>query len=608
MGTGLGGPALAEQTRARRLAPSVDLAATRCAISWHGPARFAAGMPGSEATVQARCGLMGVNGLDAGRPRRIGLEIASVAAGVLAAQGDLANLIAERRGRDAVPLETSVLQAGLLLLSHYVAAATAGGEQIPTSPGPAPGPPFGTADGRWFEIEVFDPEAWRGFWLDLGAGDTDLGRSWTSFRGRYYRGDCSFPPGLHEATRRHTLSEVTEAAVARRVSLAPLRDYHEVRTEPGWSDGHPAVSEPSGGTGTSGPTGEAPRGAPDADLPLAGLRLVEATNRMQGPLAGHLLRLLGAEVVKVEPPGGDVGRMVPPYAGDTGSFFLCFNRGKTTAELDLTQATGRAELLELLGGADAFLHNWRPGKAAEWRLDAADLVSSHPNLVHVTASGWGELPQNRRLIGTDFLVQAYTGAGYGLTPELADSGGQPRPRPPRTSRVLLTDFMGALITCEGILTGLYRREETGGGVAVATSLVQGAMAVQAHVFAGMQEGREDGRHEGRPTWGPLDLPVQTSDGVLVVTADEDAVFRRLCDVCEVDAGEGPRADVERVVFGRIRSGSAETWRKLLDDAGVPCAVACTDLTALPADPAMADLFEPLSETCRAPASPWRVRQ
>lgn len=628
----LQGPALAVRTAARRLAPlgarsaspaegssggdgeELDLvwdvvweglaprssapAQTTCTISWHGPARFGPGRPGSEAAIQALSGLMQVHGQDRERPRRLGLEVASVAAGVLAGQGILAALIANTRGHGVSGVDTSVLQAGLLLASHYVAAATCDDDPAPPPAGPAPGPPFATSDEKWFEIETLDPDAWRCFWATLGAGGADLGRAWTAFRRRYFTGRCSLPYGFHEATAAHTLAEVSTAAAACGVSLCRLRSYDEVLVAPLSWGGHPTLqalpaplrrpfrdpsSTPEVHDGDAGP------------LPLAGLHVVEATSRMQGPLAGLLLRMLGADVTRVEQPGGDVGRMVPPLAGDTGSFFLCFNRGKRPLELDLTGPGGRAELLELVAGADVFLQNWRPGKAAEWSLEAEDLASANPLLVYAGASGWGKAAEVAGLVGTDFLVQAYTGVGDGVSPE-----GEP----PFPSRVLLTDFMGALGTCEGVLHGLWRREQTGRGCAVGTSLLAGAMALQAHVLEAMAAGREEGRRRGRPQWGVLDRPVEAADGLVVLSVEDDAGFRRLCRVCRVDPEAGPRPAVEERVAQRMATAPAAYWEEELATIGIASAAVTTDLAGMATDPCLAGLFEPLAAGSLAPASPW----
>ncbi|MDQ2825384.1 MAG: CoA transferase, partial [Actinomycetota bacterium] len=177
-------------------------------ITWHGLAHFAPDHAGSEASVQALCGLMQVHGRDRATPRRLGIEVASVAAGMLAAQSGIAAAVAGLRGQPVQVGHTSVLQAGLILLSHYFVVATGLGDAVPGPALPAPGPPFRSADGRWFEIETLDAEPWKEFWTLLGAADADLGRGWTVFRWRYERAACSLPVGLHEAVARHSLAEL----------------------------------------------------------------------------------------------------------------------------------------------------------------------------------------------------------------------------------------------------------------------------------------------------------------------------------------------------------------------------------------------------------------
>ncbi len=604
----LSGPALALRTCARRLAPlgatcagaaagglavELDGMGLEVDLSWFGPAGVGA-RPGSEAVIQAMSGLMRVHGRDAGGPRRIGLEVASVTSGILAAQAALAGMIGRARGIPVGTLQTSVLEAGLLLVSHRVAAATTGSEWVPVPPGPAPGPPFRSADDHWFEIETLDASAWRAFWERLGAGGADLQWAWRLFRPRYFRGTCTLPPGLHEAARSHPLVGVAAASDACGVSLSRVRSYDEVLEAPGFSAGHPVARALPAPPGAAAATFPAAAGA--GALPLAGLRVVEATSRLQGPLAGRLLQLLGAHVVRVEPPGGDLSRSVPPAAGDDGTFFASFNRGKEPVELDLARPPARAELVDLIAGADVFLHNWRPGKAAEWGLEADDLANANPALVYVHGSGWGDLPGAPQMVGTDFLVQAYTGVAAGI-----NAHG----RPPLPSRALLTDYMGALMTCEAALSGLYLRARSGRGQRLGASLFAGAMALQAHVLEPLAGGREAGRRLGRPVWTVLDHPLATADGVLVVSLDRDDDLRRLCRACGVVTDGGSRTDVELRVAERLAGGVTADWEECIAAAGVACAAVCTDLAALPADPRLAGLFEPLGGTAWAPVAPWR---
>ncbi len=590
-------PQLAIETCARRLAASgLPLVGTGGAeITWHGPAGLPAGGPASEATVQARCGLMEVHGRDARVPRRLGLEVASVAAGILAAQGVVAAAFAGLvRGRPAPAVQTSVLQAGLLLLSHYFVVATGLGDAVPGPPMPAPGPPFRSADGHWFEIETLDAEPWKAFWTALGAGHADLGRAWTVFRWRYERAACSLPPELHEATERRRLAELHAVATATEVSLTPLRSYAAVLADLGTSVAHPVlrpIDRPPGDRSPAAPLAAPERAAPflpaapaDGPLPLAGVRVVEATSRIQGPFAGMLLRMLGAEVTRIQPPEGDYGRAAQ-----------CLHRAKDAVPLDLSRPAGRACLVDLVSEADVFLHNWRPGKAAEWSLGPDDLAAHRPGLVYANTSGWGDRPEARQLVGTDFLVQAYAGLGHGLHPEGEPAFG---------SRVILSDLFGGLVAAGGIVTALYRRALTGQGCEVGSSLLAGAMSVQAHVLDDMARGQEDGRRDGRPVWGVLDRPVPTAASDIMVSADNDADYARLCALYRVVGPTAPPDLTDRRILVRIRESIAAETESALLDAGIPAAVVCDDLAEVPADPRFAALFEPVGGTCVAPRSPW----
>lgn len=508
-----------------------------------------------------------------------------MAAGVLAGQGLAAAAVAGLRGQPVPVVRTSVLQAGLILLSHYFVVATGLGDAVPGPPLPAPGPPFRSADGHWFEIETLEAEPWKDFWTRLGAAGADLGRGWTVFRWRYERATCSLPVGLHEAAASRSLTELRRVAVDSGVSLTPLRAYADVLVEPGAAMAHATVQSPAAGQRHAGGVAAAahPGRGPDDRLPLAGIRVVEATSRIQGPFAGMLLRMLGADVVRVQPPEGDYGRAA-----------LCLHREKDAVRLDLSRPAGRAELVELVAGADAFLHNWRPGKAAQWGLEFDDLAARHPRLVYANTSGWGDRPEAGRLVGTDFLVQAYAGMGDGLNPE-----GEPA----FPSRMIVCDLFGGLVGAEGVVIGLYRRERTGGACEVRSSLLAGAMTLQAHVLDDMAGGKEDGRRDGRPVWGVLDRPLPTADGMLTVSMDGDESFRRLCELCQVDAAGGSRVSTERRVAARLRDRRAPEWEELLVGAGVPAAVVRDDLADVPADPRLSDLFEPVGIGL-APRSPW----
>jgi crotonobetainyl-CoA:carnitine CoA-transferase CaiB-like acyl-CoA transferase len=578
-----------------------------CTIRWHpgtGDGDGTSPRHGSEAGIQADSGMMALHGADHGRPRRLGLDVASVAAGILAAQAVLAALLARSRGLAVPAVATSVLQGALVLLTHHVAIATCG-DAFPVRLPPAPrrGSPFRTADGEWVELEALGGDAWLALWARLGVREPSIAASaWLPFVYRHLAGRCAVPDALHDATRRHTLAELRRAADECGIALCRVRTYAELladdrtREPAGGADGGAGAPWAIEGTlGAASPP--ARRDAAPPAAPLAGLRVVEVTSRLQGPLAGLLLRQLGAEVVKVEPPGGDFGRHSPPLAGGTGAAYLAYNRGKQVVEIDYKRPDGRARLAALAADADVFLHNWPLGRAESLGLDAATLARANPRLVVAHASGWGPGPDEPTRVAGDQLVQAYAACGAGLNPV---------DEPPFPSRVTLVDATGGLLACEGVLAGLLLRERTGRGCAVHTSLLAGAMALQRHVLERAVPNDAEARHLlGRPVWGPLDRPVPTADGYLAVTVGDARTGRTLSHLCGVREA-AHATEIEARIARRLHTRPAADWVRLLQAAGVPAAVVRDDVSTLPDDPRTARALECVDSSCWAPAPPWRL--
>lgn len=437
--------------------PSAD-PAVRCGIDWAGPVDLPVQ---DEAAVQAACGIMQVHGRRSGAPAALCINYASATAGVLAAQGVLAVLLAQQRGMNLRRVTTSVTQAALLAVSQYLAAATAADEWGETHlPG---GPPFTSADGARFEIEALDAEGWRRFWTSLGADPAAVADGWRPFQHRYATATCPLPRDLHQAAAARSFAAVSVAATDAGISVLQVRERVEYTADlPPWRI-----------TPLRGPAQAAPSPGPDqiGSLPLAGLVVVESCRRVQGPLAGHLLRLLGAQVTRIEPPGGDPLRGVPPMVGDCSARFLALNRGKQVIELDLSSAPGRRAVRELVADADVFLHNWAPHKADQWNLDAEHLCELRPGLVYAGASGWGKALGPAPPLGTDFLVQAHSGLAALVVPD-----GEP----PAPSLMTLTDVLGGAICAQGVLAGLVARARTGRGQRVDSSLLSAAAVLLPH--------------------------------------------------------------------------------------------------------------------------------
>lgn len=542
-----------------------------CRMPWQ-----PSGAPSSEATIQAISGLIGVHSLDRKAPVRLGLDVASAATGILATQGILAALIARRRGQAVRSVRTTALDGALIFLRHHLAIATSDGTfpfRLPESGGR---PPFCTSDGQWFEIEALSGDSWKAFWATLGLDPIEAaGKAWLPYVYRYLSGRCRLPMALHEATRRHSFGEVCGIAAQLGIGLCRVRTYHELLEEPNSSLGTllapPWTITPS----DSRTARHSPANSYGRPGPLQGMRVVEATSRLQGPLAGLLLGMLGAEVTKVEPPGGDFGKHSPPLAGTAGAAYLAYNLGKTCVEIDYKSPSGISQLRELVAGADVFIHNWRPGRAGQLGLDAESLLRLNPALVYAEASGWGSHPPPCTIAG-DFLVQAYAACGDGL-----NSPGEP----PFPSPLTLVDVTGGLVACEGILAALYLRELTGHGSKVETSLLAGAMWLQSTTLRSVAAAIQSGRSAG--PLSDYDRPLPTNDGFLVID-DRD------CRVSSMVEDLGP-------LHGR----NAREWEGLLLDAGIAAGAVRTDLRSLSSDPRFAQIVQRVHEGCFLPAPPWR---
>lgn len=406
-----------------------------------------------EATVQAATGVMAVHGRRDGSPRGLAVDYVATATAVVTVQGLLAGLVGQARGATSSPVTAGADRAGLLAVSQYLAAAGADeGESTELAAG---GPPFTSAEGVVFELETLDPAAWAAFWRALEAPADAIRTGWRPFQFRYATACAPFPGALHTATRAHPLLRIRQAAVDSGAEVCVLRTLAERALE---ADGSaPWSLRPL--AGGPAPTSPRPVAASSPAQPLAGLTVLEAGRRIQAPLSAHLLGLLGARVIRIEPPGGDPLRGMPPACSGVSARWLALNRGKQAVEIDIKAEGDRRRLREMAAEADVFLHNWAPGKAAEFGLDADDLASVNPALVYAYTSGWADRLQNAPM-GTDFMVQARTGVGEAVRPE----GETPAP-----SLMTLLDVLGGLHGTEAVLAGLLLRERTGCGVRVDSS-------------------------------------------------------------------------------------------------------------------------------------------
>ncbi len=274
------------------------------------------------------------------------------------------------------------------------------------------------------------------------------------------------------------------------------------------------------------PGADAGPGAPHGVL--AGLRVVELAGVLAGPSAGQFLAELGAEVVKIEPPGGDVTRRwrVPGETprGDVTDYFAACNWGKETITLDLTTPDGQACLHERTDQADVVLAAYRPGQPEKLGADAATLQKRNPRLIYVHLTGYGARDARA---GYDAVVQAES--GFMAMNGHADG-------PPTKMPVALVDMLAAHQMKEAVLVGLLARQQTGSGGTYAISLMASAAAALVNQGTGwLGSGRVPQRMgSAHPQIAPYGTPYVTSDGHVVLAVGTDAQFARLCELLGLD--------------------------------------------------------------------------
>lgn len=349
-------------------------------------------------------------------------------------------------------------------------------------------------------------------------------------------------------------------------------------------------------------------------LPLEGIRILDLSRVLAGPLAGMILGDLGADVIKVERPGaGDETRGWGPPFDERGesAYYLSANRNKLSVAADLGSAADRALLERLIAGADVVLENFKPGTLERRGLGAEAMLARHPQLVWCTITGFG-LASARP--GYDFVVQAESG-WMAITGE-ADGG-------PMKVGVALADVLAgkdAAIAILGALVGRARARPGEGApvppaarrlsVSLAHSATAALVNVAQNALVTGQEARRWGN--AHPNLVPYEL-FEAADRPIVIAVGSDAQFAQCAHALGLDtlaadralatnAGRlAARSRVVGAIAARVRTATAAHWLARLEDAGVPCGVVKPVLEALRE-------VEASALTGVAPQAPGRVRR
>ena len=307
---------------------------------------------------------------------------------------------------------------------------------------------------------------------------------------------------------------------------------------------------------------------------LDGIRVLDVTQVMAGPFCAMLLCDMGADVIKVEPPGGDSTRRMPGAVGTDSPSFNAVNRGKRGVVLDLKHPDGRAAARRLALASDVLVENYRPGVMAKFGLGYEELAAEHPGLIYASISGYGQTGPAAGKGGFDLVAQGVSG----LMSITGEAG-----RPPVKVGVPITDLGAALFAVTGILAALLARARTGRGQRVDTSLVDAGVALSVWEATQYFSGR--GVPQPLGSAHRMNAPYQAircADGYITVGAANDRTFQGLCDALEhpewareADFSDNASRVTHRAALAaRIESVMAgeprDHWLARLETHGVPC--------------------------------------
>ncbi|AGW94514.1 MULTISPECIES: CaiB/BaiF CoA transferase family protein [Cupriavidus] len=321
---------------------------------------------------------------------------------------------------------------------------------------------------------------------------------------------------------------------------------------------------------------------------LDGLTVIDFTQIGAGPTCTMLLADMGARVIKIEPPGGELGRgLGPGWLGDDSALFHGFNRNKLGVALDLKSPDGLAVARRLVAEADIVVESMRPGVMERLGLGYAELSQGHPSLVYCSISAYGQDGPYAGRAGVDGIIQADSG--------LMSLIGLPDGEPCKVQAPVV-DVMTGYVACVGILGKLAQRARDGQGGHLDVNLLNAALALQqSSITSYCADGQLPERAGSAAPYSAPNQAFRTADGWIMVAAYMPERWRRLCSVLGLPAlADDPRfatsplrvanrAAMVEALTGVFVTRSTDAWLALLQDADILCARVATyeDLMAHP---------------------------
>ena len=311
---------------------------------------------------------------------------------------------------------------------------------------------------------------------------------------------------------------------------------------------------------------------------LTGVRILELAHYIAGPQACQILADHGADVVKIEPPGGEPGRRARPLKDDESLYFASHNRGKRSIELDLRTEAGREVLADLVGWADALVTNYAKGVPERLGFGFEQVQRLNPELVMVHITGFGQSGPYADWVAFDGIVQAMSG--------LAHVTGQPG-GPPTLAGPYIGDHVAAMQGAMGCVLGLQARTHGQGGQLVDVSMLDGLLSTMGHHMAQVDLGEPEPGRLGNSPVGVFSDTFATTDGWVYLAPVTLGMWERLCDVVghpewwqEELAEPGWRIQHKERLTRELASWTAERTRRQVVDAMQAQGIVCGPVNAV----------------------------
>jgi crotonobetainyl-CoA:carnitine CoA-transferase CaiB-like acyl-CoA transferase len=310
--------------------------------------------------------------------------------------------------------------------------------------------------------------------------------------------------------------------------------------------------------------------------PLEGIRVLDLTRVVSGPYCTMLLGDFGADVIKVERPGGgdDTRAFAPPFQGDQAAYFLSVNRNKRSITLDLKSERGKEVLWRLVDVSNVLVENFRPGTMDRLGFGYAAVQARRPAMIYCSISGFGDTGPQKDRAGYDLIAQGEAG--------IMDLTGS-RDGPPQKVGTSIADLVSGITAAQGILAALYAAKINGRGQQVRVSIYEAVAALLTFnasiYFATGNAPRRRGNEHA--TLVPYET-FEATDGWINLGVANDDLWRRFCAVVGMEGMADDRRFArapDRVrnrdalvplVKAVIKQHSRDEWLKRLDEAGVPC--------------------------------------